>query len=54
MKNKLVVKDVDFFGDTLKVARDEQGIIWAGVPWLCKGMGLTKDQTGNERKYKMI
>lgn len=49
-KNKLIVKDVDFFGDTLKAARDEEGIVWAGVPWLCKGMGLTKDQTGNERK----
>jgi P22_AR N-terminal domain. len=49
-KNKLVVKEVDFFGDMLKAARDEHGIVWAGVPWLCKGMGLTKDQTRNERK----
>ncbi len=50
LKNKLVVKEVDFFGDMLKAARDEHGIVWAGVPWLCKGMGLTKDQTRNERK----
>lgn len=49
-KNKLVVKEVDFFGDMLKAARDEHGIVWAGVPWLCKGMVLTKDQTRNERK----
>lgn len=49
-KNELIVKDVDFFGDTLKAAKDEEGIIWAGVPWLCKGMGLNKDQIGNERK----
>lgn len=49
-KNELIVKDVDFFGDTLKAARDEKGIVWAGVPWLCKGIGLDKDQTGYERK----
>lgn len=49
-KNELIVKDVDFFGDTLKAARDEKGIVWAGIPWLCKGIGLGKDQTGYERK----
>ncbi len=49
-KNELIVKDVDFYGDTLKAAKDEHGVVWAGVPWLCKGMGMTKDQTGNERK----
>ena len=31
MKNGLIVKEVDFFGDRLKAARDEQGIVWAGV-----------------------
>ncbi len=48
--NDLIVKNVDMFGDTVIAAQDENGVIWAGVSWLCKGMGLTKDQTGNERK----
>lgn len=48
--NDLIVKNVDMFGDTIIAAQDENGVIWAGVSWLCKGIGLTKDQTGNERK----
>lgn len=48
--NDLIIKNVDMFGDTVIAAQDENGVIWAGVSWLCKGMGLTKDQTGNERK----
>ncbi len=47
-KNELIVKDVDFFGDTLKAARDEKGIVWAGVRWLCAGMGLTRGQSNGE------
>lgn len=47
-KNELIVKDVDFFGDTLKAARDEKGIVWAGVKWLCAGMGLTRGQSNRE------
>lgn len=50
MMNDLIVKNVDVFGDTIIAAQDENGVIWAGVSWLCKGIGLTKDQTGNERK----
>ena len=48
--NDLVVKDVDFFGDTLKAARDEKGIVWAGVKWLCDGIGLSEGQIKAERK----
>ena len=49
-KNELIVKDVDFFGDTLKAARDEKGIVWAGVRWLCDGIGLSEGQVKAERK----
>ncbi len=49
-KNELIVKDVDFMGDTLKAARDEEGIVWAGVKWLCDGIGLSKGQMQSERK----
>lgn len=44
LNNKLIVKDVDFFGDTLKAASDESGIVWAGVKWLCDGIGLSEGQ----------
>jgi len=47
-KNKLIVKDVDFFGDTLKAAKDKEGIVWVGVKWLCSGMGLTRGQSNGE------
>lgn len=49
-KNELIVKDVDFFGDTLKAARDEKRIVWAGVKWLCDGIGLSEGQIKAERK----
>lgn len=47
-KNKLIVKEVDFFGDMLKTARDELGIVWAGVTWLCDGIGLSDGQKQKE------
>ena len=50
MKNGLIVKEVDFFGDRLKAARDEQGIVWAGVKQLCDGIGLSDGQVKAERK----
>jgi len=49
-KKELIVKDIDFYGDMLKAAKDSQGVVWVGIPWICKGMGLTKDQIRNERK----
>ncbi len=52
-KNKLIVKEVDFFGDMLKTARDELGIVWAGVTWLCDGIGLSDGQVKAERKFKI-
>lgn len=46
----LIVKDVDLFGDTVVAAQDKNGIVWAGVRWICDGLGLTKDQMKNERR----
>lgn len=48
--NNLVVKNVDLFGDTIMAAQDAEGRVWAGVKWLCDGLGLTEDQMRNERK----
>ncbi len=48
--NDLTVKAVDLFGDKVVAAQDKDGVIWAGVRWLCEGLGLTKDQMRNERK----
>lgn len=48
--NDLVVKNVDLFGDTIVAAKDKNGSVWAGVKWLCEGLGLTEDQMRNERK----
>lgn len=44
MENKLEVKKVPFMGTELVAARDANGQIWAGVRWLCDGMGLTEGQ----------
>ncbi len=48
--NDLIVKNVDLFGDDIMVTQDKDGAIWAGVRWLCEGLGLSRDQIKNERK----
>lgn len=48
--NGLTVKDVDLFGDTIVAAQDKDGIIWAGIRWMCEGLGLSEGQIKYERK----
>ena len=47
--NELEVRKVPFMGTELMAARDNDGQIWAGVRWMCDGIGLTKGQMQNER-----
>ena len=47
--NELEVKRVPFMGADLMAAKDESGTIWAGVRWMCEGIGLSKGQMQNER-----
>ena len=42
--DELIVRDVDFNGATLKAAQDENGVVWAGVRWMCDGIGLSDEQ----------
>ncbi len=42
--NELEVKKVPFMGTELMAARDNDGQIWAGVRWMCNGLGLSKGQ----------
>ncbi len=49
MSRELDVKRVPFMGTDLMAARDEKGQIWAGVRWMCEGIGLSKGQMQNER-----
>lgn len=42
--NELQVKQVDFFGDTLLATQDNDGVIWAGMRWMCNGLGMTERQ----------
>lgn len=44
MENSLVVKTVDFMGDSLMVAKDKDGVMWAGVSGFCKGLGMSKGE----------
>lgn len=46
--NGLVVKTINFMGDGLLAAKDNEGIIWVGVKSLCVGMGLTRGQSNGE------
>lgn len=48
MKNELMVKTVDFMGDSLIVAKDKDGIMWVGVRTMCTGMGLSRGQLNGE------
>lgn len=47
--NELEIKRVPFMGTELMAARDADGQIWAGVRWMCEGIGLSEGQTKNER-----
>ena len=47
--SELEIKRVPFMGTELMAARDNSGQIWAGVRWMCDGIGLTKGQMQNER-----
>lgn len=40
----LIVKPVDVLGDTVMAAKDNDGIVWVGVKWMCKGMGMSEGQ----------
>ena len=42
--NELEIKKVPFMGADLMAARDKDGQIWAGVSYICNGIGLTKHQ----------
>ena len=49
MGSQLSVKAVPFMGDELMAAKDEKtGKIYAGVSYICKGIGLTEKQKDNE------
>jgi anti-repressor protein len=53
MTNQLEVKQVPFMGTNLMAARDTGGQIWAGVRWMCDGMGLSRNQRdGQIQKIK--
>lgn len=47
--NGLEVRKVPFMGTELMAARNNNGQIWAGVRWMCHGVGLSEGQTKNER-----
>lgn len=44
MTNQLEVKQVPFMGTNLMAAKDADGQIWAGVSYICNGIGLSKSQ----------
>lgn len=42
--NDFVVKEVDLFGDSVTAAKDNNGVVWVGIRWICQGMGMTDGQ----------
>lgn len=40
----LMIKNVDVFGDTIMAVQDTDGIIWAGVSFFCKALGMSDTQ----------
>ena len=42
--NDLEIRRVPFMGAELMAARDADGQIWAGVRWMCDGIGLSEGQ----------
>ena len=48
--SNLIVKEVDFNGSQLMAAQDkETKKIYAGVRWVCEGLGLSEGQVKAER-----
>lgn len=46
--SELEIKRVPFMGTELMAARDSDGQIWAGVRWMCDGIGLSRNQRDNQ------
>lgn len=46
----LEIKTVPFLDAELVAARDNDGQIWAGVSYICKGIGLTKNEKDRQVK----
>ena len=44
----LEIKRVPFLGAELMAARDPENQIWAGVRWMCDGIGLNKTQVNSQ------
>ena len=42
--NELTVKSVDVLGSAIIATKDKDGIIWAGVSYFCKALGMNKGQ----------
>lgn len=47
-RDDLVVKEIEFMGDALMAAKDRDGTIYAGVSYICNGIGLTKSQKDSQ------
>ena len=50
MENNLIIKEVDFNGANLLAVQNSEGKIYVGVKWICKGIGLTEDQSKRQVK----
>lgn len=48
--NELEVRKVPFMGTELMAARDNDGQIWAGVSYICRGIGLSKNEKDRQVK----
>lgn len=49
--NELEIKKVPFMGTELMAARDNDGMIWAGVSYICRGIGLSEDQKRYQTRF---
>lgn len=41
---EMITKSVDVLGDAIMATKDADGIIWAGVSYFCKALGMNKGQ----------
>ena len=48
--SNLEVRNVPFMDAELLAAQDKDGQVWAGVRWICQGIGLNENQARHERK----
>lgn len=46
----MIMKEVQFMGDTLLTVKSDDGDVYVGITWICQNLGFTKNQMDSQVK----